>query len=139
MTYDLKFTTCGDYMTEYDKDERYVITTVTSTFRQRYCVPVSKLQELNTDVDITNNPKLQIEWLEDSVTAEEVREFSQKWLGEQIIDTYILDEERILKLFDRDNDYLASWEKDQKLKWIHNWKEKDFNASVKKENGNDIK
>ena len=131
MMKDLKFTTCGDYMSEYDKDERYVIATVTSTFRQRYCIPVSKLQELNTDVDITNNPKLQIEWLEDSVTTEEVKEFSQKWLGEQIIDTYILDEERILNLFDRDNDYLAGWEKEQKLKWIHEWEEKKMHQGLK--------
>ena len=85
----------------------------------------------NTDVDITSNPKLQIEWLEDSVTAEEVKEFSQKWLGEQIIDTYILDVERILNLFDRDNDYLAEWEKEQKLKWIHEWEEKRGKEGLK--------
>ena len=119
---DLKFTTCGDYMKK--QDERYVVVTCTSTFRQRYMVPVSKLQELNTDIDITNDPVKQIEWAQDSVTTEEVKEFSQKWLGETILDTFILDEERALQLFDRDNDYLSDWSEEKKLEWIHDWKEK---------------
>lgn len=118
-------------MADLEKDERYVIATVTSSFRQRYCIPVSKLQELNTDVDITNTPSYQIEWLNDSVTAEEVKEFSQKWLGETIVDTFILDEERILQLFDRDNDYLAGWDKDKKLEWIHDWREKSVKDDIK--------
>jgi len=106
-------------------DERYVVVTTTSTHRIRYCVPVSKLQEMNTDIDITNSPKTQIEWAQESVVAEEVKEFSQDWLGEQIVDTFILDEERVLQLFDRDNDYLAKWPKEQKLEYIHKWEIND--------------
>ena len=60
----------------------------------------------------------------DSVSAEEIKEFSQKWLGETIVDTFILDEERVLQLFDRDNDYLSEWTKEKKLEWIDDWKEK---------------
>ena len=119
---DLKFTTCGDYMAM--TEERYVVVTTISSFRQRYCIPVSKLQELNTDVDITNSPLKQVEWAQDSVTAEEIKEFSQKWLGETILDTFILDEERVLQLFDRDNDYLKEWTEEKKLEWLHDWKEK---------------
>lgn len=119
---DLKFTTCGDYMKK--QDERYVVVTCTSTFRQRYMVPVSKLQEGNTNVDITNDPVRQVEWANDSVSMEEVKEFSQKWLGETIVDTFILDEERALQLFDRDNEYLSDWTEEKKLEWIHDWKEK---------------
>lgn len=119
---DLKFTTCGDYMAM--TEERYVVVTTTSSFRQRYAIPVSRLQELNTDIDITKDPVKQIEWANDSVTMEEVKEFSQKWLGETITDTFILDEERVLQLFDRDNDYLSEWEKEKKLEWIDDWKEK---------------
>jgi hypothetical protein len=104
-------------------DERYVVVTAVSTHRMRYCVPVSELQKLNTDVDIMNDPVKQIEWANDSVTMEEVKEFSQSHLGEQILDTFILDEERVLQLFDRDNDYLKEWTKEQKLKHIHNWKD----------------
>lgn len=104
-------------------DERYVVVTAISTHRMRYCVPVSELQKLNTDVDIMNDSAKQIEWAKDSVTMEEVKEFSQDWLGESIVDAFILDEERVLNLFDRDNDYLKDWGKEQKLKHIHNWKD----------------
>lgn len=118
---DLKFTTCGDFMKE--QEEKYVVVSTVSQFRQRYCIPVSKLQELNTDIDITDNPKFQVEWANDSVTAEEIKEFSQHWMGEQIVDTFILDEERALQLFDRDNEYLSTWTKEKKLEWISDWRE----------------
>lgn len=104
-------------------DERYAVVTAVSTHRMRYCVPVSELQKLNPDVDITNDPAKQIEWANDSVTMEEVKEFSQAHIGEDIIDAFILDEERVLNLFDRDNDYLKDWSKEQKLKHLYNWKD----------------
>ena len=105
-------------------DERYVVVTCVSTFRERYCIPVSELQKLNPDVDIMNDPAKQIEWANDSVTMEDVEEFSQTHLGEQILDTFILDEERVLQLFDRDNDYLKEWPRDKKLEHIHDWQAK---------------
>jgi hypothetical protein len=104
-------------------DERYVVVTCTSMHRMRYCVPVSKLQELNKEVDIMNDPAKQIEWANDSVTMEEVKEFSQTHVSEDIIDTFILDEERVLNLFDRDNDYLKDWPKSKKIEWLHDWKD----------------
>jgi len=103
--------------------ERYVVVTCVSTFRERYCVPLSKLQESFTEVDIMNDPAKQIEWANDLVTCEEVKEFSQSHLGEQILDTFILDEERVLQLFDRDNDYLKDWPKSKKLKHLHDWRD----------------
>lgn len=110
-------------------DERYVVVTCISSFRERYVVPVSKLQELNTDKTITLEDAA--EWARDSVTMEEVKEFSQHWIGETILDTFILDEERILALFDRDNPYLKEWTKEQKLNYIHKWKEnKDGSISA---------
>jgi hypothetical protein len=36
----------------------------------------------------------------------------------------VLDEERVLQLFDRDNPHVADMTKEEKLKQIHNWKEK---------------
>lgn len=101
-------------------DEKYVVVTCISQFRQRYVMPVSKLQETNTDMEVKP-----IEWAEDSVTCEDVQEFSQKFLGEEIIDTFVLDEDRVLQLFDRDNDYLSEWDKEKKLEWIHDCWEKD--------------
>jgi len=103
-------------------DERYVVVTAISQHRMRYCVPVSELQKLNTDIDIANNPKMQVEWANDCVTMEDVEEFSQHYIGEQIIDTFIVDEERMLLMFDRDNDYLANWPREQKIDKVHNWK-----------------
>jgi len=120
---DLKFTTCGDYM-DSANEEKYVVVTTTSTFRQRYCIPVSKLQEMNPTVSLKDHPEQIVPWAEDSVTSEDVKEFSQKWLGETILDTFILDEERVLMMFDRDNGYLSKWKKEQKLDFIDDWKEK---------------
>ena len=102
-------------------DERYVVVTCISSFRERYCVPVSELQKLNEDKVITVEEAA--EWARDSVTMEEVKEFSQHWLGETILDTFVLDKERMLALFDRDNDYLKSWTEEQKLNYVHKWKD----------------
>ena len=107
-----------------NKDERYAVVTTVSQFRQRYAIPVSELQRLNPGVDITINIAEQSTWAEDCVSMEEVKEFSQHWLGESIIDTFILDEERVLNLFDKDNDYLRDWSNEQKLDYICKWKEK---------------
>jgi hypothetical protein len=104
-------------------DERYVVVTAISTHRMRYAIPMSELQKLSPEIDITDNPAIQIEWAQDAVTMEEVKDFSQDHLGEQIVDTFILDEERVLQLFDRDNDYLKPWTKEQKLEYIHEWKD----------------
>lgn len=105
-------------------DERYVVVTAVSTHRMRYCVPMSELQKLNPEGgNLFEDYEKASAWAKDSVTMEEVKEFSQEWLGEQIVDTFILDEERVLQLYDRDNAYLSSWSKEQKLNAIHNWKD----------------
>ena len=72
------------------KDERYVVVTTVSQFRQRYSIPLSELQALNPEIDIMNDPAQQISWANDSVSMEEVKEFSQYYMGESIVDTFIL-------------------------------------------------
>lgn len=126
---DLKFTTCGDFMKDQEQD-KYAVVTVISQFRQRYVMPVSKLQEKNTTISLTDHPEQIVPWAEDAVTCEETKEFSQKWLGEQIVDTFILDEERVLQLFDRDNSYLLELTTEKKLESIQDcWeKKKDVNS-----------
>ena len=105
-------------------DERYVVVTAVSQHRMRYCVPMSELQKLNPEGgDLFNDYQKAIEWANDSVTMEEVKEFSQSFLGEQIVDTFILDEERMLQMFDRDNDYLKDWPKSKKIEHVHDWKD----------------
>jgi len=104
-------------------DKRYVIVTAVSQFRQRYCIPVDELQKLNDNYDLTAEPHLAVEWAEECVEGEEVKEFSQHWIGEQIVDTFVVDEPRMLLTFNRDNEYLASWPTDKKIEWVNNWKD----------------
>jgi hypothetical protein len=54
---------------------------------------------------------------------QEVKEFSQQHIGEQIIDAQVVNEDVILNMFSSDNDYLKSWEEEFKLAWIRHWKE----------------
>ena len=101
---------------------KYAVVTVISTFRNRYAISVDRLQTLNTDVSIEG---LELQWAEDCVTCEELEDFSQLHLGETIIDSVLLDETQMLELFDKDNDYLKDWSKEQKLAWITKWREKN--------------
>jgi hypothetical protein len=39
-------------------------------------------------------------------------------MGEYIVDTVEMNEEDMLELFDKDNDYLREWTKDQKIEWV---------------------
>jgi hypothetical protein len=101
-------------------DEKYVVVTAISSFRMRYCIPVSELQAMNPDAEV--DPE---NWAMDSVTMEEVDEFSQLHIGEKIIDTAIMSEDEMLSIFDKDNDYLSSWSREKKIEFVKNWK-KDY-------------
>jgi hypothetical protein len=48
------------------------------------------------------------------------------WLGETIIDSTEIDEEQALQMFDRENEHLQTWSRDQKLKYMHDWKSKEW-------------
>jgi hypothetical protein len=85
----------------------------------RYCIPVDELQELNIGVPVEGR---EMEWAEDCVTCDEVVEFSQKHVGETIIDSEILTEEQMLEKFDADNDYLKDWTREKKIEYVRNWK-----------------
>ena len=99
------------------KQPEYVVVTCISSFRQRYVIPVDELQKLNPDDPVDPS------WALDEVTMENVKEFSQRHVGEQIIDAQVVKEKEVLQFFDADNDYLASWDEEFKLAWIRNWKE----------------
>jgi hypothetical protein len=100
----------------------YVIVTAVSSHRMRYCIPVDELKKLNQEVDPTVDDLH--EWARDCVTMEQVKEFSQHWLGETIIDSVLLNEDRMLEQFDLDNDYLNSWSKEKKIGYVSEWKDK---------------
>ena len=93
----------------------YVVVTCISSYRMRYVMHKDDLQKLNTE-----NPVNAIEWANDTVNMNECEEFSQKHMGEYIIDTVKMNEKDMLELFDKDNDYLSAWTKDQKLEWVRN-------------------
>src|SRR5210317_1338926 len=97
--------------------EEYVVVTAISSHRMRYVVPMSELQKMNEDYQV--DPK----WALDAVTMQEVKEFSQLHLGEQISDMFVMNEDEVLELFDKDNDYASGWTRDYKLAFIQNWKE----------------
>lgn len=100
---------------------KYAIATVISSFRQRYVVPVEALQDLNENFDL--DEEFALVWLEEEVMSERVKEFSQHWLGEQVVDTELVTQERILEIFNNDNKYLEGWTEDKKLEWINKWKD----------------
>lgn len=98
---------------------KYAVVTAISQFRIRYAIPMDQLQMLNTDAPV------ELQWAEDCVTCDEVEQFSQKHLGETIVDTVEMNEEEILKLFDIDNDYLSGWTQEKKLEHIKKWKSRE--------------
>lgn len=91
----------------------YVVVTTVSTFRIRYVVPKDKLQATNPDAEVSS------EWATDSVVMNEVKEFSQLHLGEQISDVIELDTDELIARFDEDNAYLKDWSREKKLDWIN--------------------
>lgn len=84
--------------------KRYASFTAVSIFKHRYVVEMGE------------NDKL--ENLADLVTCEELEEFSQNHIDELIVDSDILSEEEMLKLFRKENSYLASWTDEYVLGWV---------------------
>jgi hypothetical protein len=64
----------------------------------------------------------------DTVTMQEAEEFSQLHLGEQILRATEISEEEYLTLFDKDNDYLKSWNSEKKTGFIHDVKYEEDDA-----------
>ena len=84
--------------------KRYASFTTVSIFKHRYVVEMGE------------NDKL--ENLADLVTCEQLEEFSQNHIDELIVDSDILSEEEMLKLFRKENSYLASWTDKYVLDWV---------------------
>jgi hypothetical protein len=95
-----------------DLSKKYAVVTTVSSFYHYYVVPLDLLQELNDKHPVEKN------WLEDLVVCNEVEEFSQKHIGEQILESSIVSEEDILKVFDTQNQYLSKWTKEKKIDYI---------------------
>jgi hypothetical protein len=101
----------------------YVVVDTISVFKQRYVVPKSVMQEWNEEVKLTD--KLAKEWASDAVSCEEVKEFSQRWLGETITNVDLVDTEKVLQLFAEDNspEIYKEWSQAKILDFINKWKD----------------
>jgi hypothetical protein len=88
----------------------YVVVTCISSHRMRYVMHRDDLQKFNPSKSVNAS-----EWSNDTVTNDDCEEFSQEYMGEYIVDTVEMNEEDMLELFDKDNDYLREWTKDQKI------------------------
>ena len=91
----------------------YVVVTAISSFRVRYVMHRDDLQKLNPDLPVDS-----VEWANDTVSADECEEFSQEHMGEYIVDTVEMNEDDMLDLFDKDNEYLSTWTKEQKIELV---------------------
>lgn len=79
-----------------------------SSYRVRYVVEV---------------PKGKSEWASDTVAMHEAKEFSQRWMGENIVSTRVIDKQEFLDLCTTDNEYLSHWVPEKKeeallTKWV---------------------
>ena len=100
---------------------KYIVVTAISSFKMKYVIPTEELQKLNPEIDLDDAAARG--WAEDCVIMEEVKDFSQKHIGETVIETDILDEDTLLKVFDRENDYLSEWTREKKINYARNWKD----------------
>ena len=89
---------------------KLVMVETLSQYRMRYVVRVED------DVDIEDA----LEVVVHNTGNFEFHEFSQKHLGESpIIDHYEITEDEYITMFDKDNDYLASWDNEKKKSFIN--------------------
>lgn len=98
----------GSFTVKKKEKTQWVLVDTISQFRMRYMVEVP----VGTD-DYGKDKSL---WALDTVTMNEAKEFSQVHLGETIVSHRVVTVEEALKVFDADNDYLKSWDKEVKIK-----------------------
>ena len=90
---------------------KIVLVETVATFRHMYAVAVKD-----------DEP---IEYALDDVTAyatgfeNELTEFAQNHVGEDIFSYREISEEEYLKIFDKENDYLSDWDDNQKKQYIY--------------------
>ena len=80
---------------------------VMSTFRMRYVVEAEEESHALDEVVMNEH-------------RPEYKEFSQEHIGTHVFSSReIANEKEFLELFDKDNDYLSSWTKEQKKKCLN--------------------
>jgi len=91
---------------------KFVLVETISQYRMRYVIEVP---DNHNDGEF---PCTAVQWAEDTVTMEEMKEFSQKWIGETILSSREISKKEIIPLCDEDNVYLKSWTDKQKMNLV---------------------
>ena len=78
---------------------KFVLVETISQYRMRYVI------EVPDDHNQGEYPCTANQWAEDTVACEEMKEFSQKWLGETITSSREVSRDDVLSLCNEDNDY----------------------------------
>lgn len=91
---------------------KFVLVDTIIQYRMRYVV------EVPDNHNEGEYPCTAEQWAADTVTSEEVKEFSQLYLGETITSTREISKEEILVLCDKDNEYCQAWTDEKKLEAV---------------------
>ena len=89
----------GSFTLSKKQETELVMVDTVSSYRIRYAVEV---------------PKGKSVWALDTVTMNDAKEFSQEWLGEQIVSHRVVTEAEALKMCDEDNAYCSEWKPELK-------------------------
>ncbi len=112
----------GTWTMRKKEELQWVMVEAIGTFRQRYMVQVP------IGVDAFGNNK--VDWALDTVTVDEAKEFSQKYLGETIVSHRIVSEEEALRLCDEDNEYCGTWSDEKKKEaFFTTWQEQEDDST----------
>lgn len=96
----------------------YIVVSTISQFKMKYVMHKDDLRKLNTDIPNPTEQQL-IEWAKDTVSSEDVEEFSQSHVAETILDTRDITKEEMLEMFAYDNYFLSSWTPKFIVDWVH--------------------
>ena len=90
----------GSWSLKKKEEKTWALVEAVHTFRMRYVVEV---------------PAEHPEYALDTVTMDAAKEFSQEFIGQQIMSHRVVTEEEALKLCDVDNYYCAKWDNQKKI------------------------
>lgn len=92
--------------------KKFLVETVV-TYRMRYVIEAE--DESHAETQILNR-----------IRTGEIKEFSQKALGEEVFSTRKIKHKEYIKLFDIDNDYLKQWPESMKYEMINRINTEDY-------------
>lgn len=88
-------------------NKRYVLVDAISQFRMRYVVEIPENVENPTEEGLY--PCTPIQYAEDTVTCGDVKEFTQKHIGESILDSREVTLDEAFKIFRSEEPYFDKW------------------------------